>query len=107
MVSLFDRAEKLRCDACEQGLQLILNELSLSIVLCSFAKSFGAPAWKCARYEKMARERLGRAVIMVRRVELTDEQNERFCEAFRELTDLLPLRPPASIIPIDSLQRSA
>ena len=106
MIDEFRKAEKVRREACDQVLELTLNLLSLYTTLCSSKALRAAPPAR-HDYESMARERLGRAILTVSRLNLTPRQNERFCRAFRELADCLPIPSPEKVISIDSVKRSA
>jgi hypothetical protein len=46
-------------------------------------------------------------MVIVSKFDLAPAQNERFCQAFRELRDRLPIHSAEKVISIDSLRRSA
>ena len=78
----FARAREVKRKAHDQLVELGLNLLSLHTTVSRFKapkdRSLDVP-----RYEFMARERAGKALVLVSNLELTPEQKERFVRAFR------------------------
>ena len=106
------QAAEIRRESHDQMLEVALSILSLYTTICRLSGP-RKPFATRRGYERMARERLGRAIMLVGRLDLTPEQNERFCRAFRELADCLPIRSALTtadtptIIPINSRRASA
>jgi hypothetical protein len=99
------KSRQLAIEIGDQAFDLVLNELMLCITLCRIGTR--RSSFHKRRHEEMSRKRLGIAIVRVSKLQLTAKQSKTFEQVFRELAALLPIRPTATVININSLKRSA